>query len=142
MRYFLTINASRPVTTPGGTFEFEPVGQRGGSWFGVLAVDDSAASTLAGVFGVDEITQERFEELKKKTQHSSVSTEMEPNRLQRQPDPATPVQSPGNPLPTSENPQTDSSLAGIILRISDEVPPVEPLMQEPVKKSRRPKIAA
>ena len=55
MRYFLTINASHPYIAGGLTFSFEPVQNRGGSWLGVLSVDDeSAASALAaaGLYGV------------------------------------------------------------------------------------------
>jgi len=68
-RYFLTINASHPYIADGLTFSFEPVQNRGGSWLGVLAVEeDSAASALASasLYGVDEITQERYDTLKKK----------------------------------------------------------------------------
>jgi len=68
-RYFLTTNASRPYIAGGLTFSFEPVQNRGGSWLGVLAVEeDSAASALAsaGLIGVDEIIQERYDNLKKK----------------------------------------------------------------------------
>ena len=44
-RYFLTTNVSRSFTASGFSFsDFEPVGQRGGSWFGVLAVADEAAA--------------------------------------------------------------------------------------------------
>lgn len=67
--YFLTVNASRPSTAGGLTFVFEPVSNRGGSWLGVLAVEeDSAASTLRSALpqGVEEITFERYDGLKKK----------------------------------------------------------------------------
>ncbi len=69
MRYFLTVNASRPHVAGGLTFVFEPVSNRGGSWLGILAVEeDSAASTLAAASlpGVDEIPHERYDGLKKK----------------------------------------------------------------------------
>ena len=69
MRYFLTVNASRPHVAGGLTFVFEPVSNRGGSWLGILAVEeDSAASTLAAASlpGVDEIPLERYDSLKKK----------------------------------------------------------------------------
>lgn len=68
-RYFLTTNASRPYIAGGLTFSFEPVQNRGGSWLGVLAVEeDSAASALASATldSIDEISAERYDSLKKK----------------------------------------------------------------------------
>lgn len=69
MRYFLTVNASRPHVAGGLTFSFEPVQNRGGSWLGILSVaDEAAASILAGasLYGVEEIGDERYTSLKKK----------------------------------------------------------------------------
>ncbi len=61
MRYFLNTSAARPV----GGFQFELVSLRGGSWLGVLAVADAAASTLVGQPNTEEISAEKYEEVKK-----------------------------------------------------------------------------
>lgn len=69
MRYFLTVNASRPALAGGLTFVFEPVQNRGGSWLGILAVADDAAASILGAAkpeGVEEISDERYLGLKKK----------------------------------------------------------------------------
>lgn len=68
MRYFLCMNASKPVTVSGRSFKFEAVGNLGGSCFGVFATDDeSAANILAS--GVDhtleEITEAQYIQKKK-----------------------------------------------------------------------------
>lgn len=73
-RYFTTRNASRPFKAGGLAFEFEPYEQTGGgSWLGVLAVeDDAAASILAGRFPeiVIEIDEDAYEAIKKKIQEA------------------------------------------------------------------------
>lgn len=68
MRYFLTTLALAPVTAGGKSFKFEPVGQWGGSWLGVLAVDDeSDANILAGACDhtLEEITFTQYDAKKK-----------------------------------------------------------------------------
>jgi hypothetical protein len=73
MRYFKTTNASRQYKTGGLVFTFEPVANVGGSWLGVLAVGEPAASTLAaaGIPQVSEITSSEYEEAKKKSEEGS-----------------------------------------------------------------------
>lgn len=69
MRYFETSNATRPYKVGGLAFEFEPIELRGGgSWLGVLAAEEPAASILASAPfpQVKEISLEDFEALKKK----------------------------------------------------------------------------
>ncbi len=130
MRYFLTTNASLPVNTPAGSFIFDPVGQRGGSWFGVLAVaDDAAASSLVGALTVDEITEEHFNRVKKKTQASNYSTEYQSNPapVHAQEPAAAPAAAP-SPI-VSEN---------IDLKIGHEQPPHEPLLDPTTRKKGRP----
>ena len=74
MRYFHTSNASRPYSAGGLAFTFQPTGQIGGSWHGILAVEsDSAASALANAAfpQVTEITEEsykEYDEAQKKTE--------------------------------------------------------------------------
>lgn len=67
-RYFLTTNALKPVTVGGKLFTFEPVGNWGGSWLGVLATDDeSDANILAGGANhtLEEISAQQFDAKKK-----------------------------------------------------------------------------
>jgi hypothetical protein len=135
MRYFLTTNASLPVNTTGGSFIFEPVGQRGGSWFGVLAVaDEAAASSLVGALTVDEITEEHFNRVKKKTPHSNYSTEFQSNRAPAH-EPVA-AERADDPTPTSTEPVLPS-LGNVDLQTTTDEPPVEPLLAEVVKKRGR-----
>lgn len=69
MRYFKTSNASRRYTVGKNHFTFEAVEQSGGTWSGVLAIeDDAAADELAGanIPQIEEINQEEYDEVKKK----------------------------------------------------------------------------
>lgn len=73
MRYFMTTIADRPVRAGGRQFIFEPVALRGGSWFGVLALDEeSGASILSGANhpSVSEIDLAAYEAEKKKQESS------------------------------------------------------------------------
>lgn len=85
MRYFINTNAGRPLEVGGRSFTFESVGQRGGSWLGVLAVDEeSAANILAncGVHGVEECPHLTYDSLKKKlpgTSNSRVGFQRQPS---------------------------------------------------------------
>jgi hypothetical protein len=82
MRYFLTTVADRPVRAGGRTFQFDPVALRGGSWVGVLALDEeSGASILSGSAhpSVSEISQTAYEAEKKKVSNS-VASSAEPQR--------------------------------------------------------------
>lgn len=68
MRYFRTTNASRRYTVGGFAFVFEPIGQIGGSWSGVLEVgNDSASTALAAALPpqIEEITAEIYADVKK-----------------------------------------------------------------------------
>lgn len=68
MRYFRTSNASRQWKAGGLTFTFETTDQVGGQWFGVLAVEEPAASILkaAGYPQVTEIDEAEYSAQKKK----------------------------------------------------------------------------
>lgn len=77
MRYFITTVADRPVRVGGREFHFEPVALRGGSWLGVLAVEeDSAANTLASGENpsVGEISKEKYDDEKKKLASSTATS--------------------------------------------------------------------
>jgi hypothetical protein len=142
MRYFITTNASRSYSTGGFTFsDFEPVGQRGGSWLGVLAVaDEAAASALASgvaagqVPGVDEITFERFDLLKKKgTGNSTSSTVSQRNPSQRPPASANPA--------VNHTARTDPNSTGMITAVTlltgEATPPHESLLEQPAVRRKR-----
>jgi len=68
MRYFSTTNASRPYRAGGFTFRFDSLDFAGGSWTGVLSVEQEGhADALAGLGPpVKEITEAEFNALKKK----------------------------------------------------------------------------
>lgn len=149
MRYFLTINASRPYVADGYTFTFEPISNRGGSWLGVLAVDDqSAASALASaqLFGVEEIIQDRYDSLKKKV----MVTLRESSALQRPRRVPTPGASAGavrlvepsgrthgvgNPLIPRAAPEV--AKVSVSLQSTDAQPPSEALLDMPSLKTGR-----
>jgi hypothetical protein len=87
-RYFQTNCARKAFQAGGRGFVFEPVGNWGGSWFGVLATDDeSEASILAAACGgtLEEISFEQYDAKKK---HLTV----------------TQSGLPGSPRPQPENP--------------------------------------
>lgn len=64
-RYFQSLGAGRPINLGGRTFIFEPVEPMGGSWAGVLAVDEESAANILASAGL-EIDEARYLELKKK----------------------------------------------------------------------------
>lgn len=128
MRYFKTTNASRRYTAGRLAFTFEPVSNIGGSWLGVLAVEDnSAASTIAAAAlpQVQEISQEIFEDLKKKPQsnpHFLASREVPPSSRQH------PVvghvvraASTSTAKPVVEETPASAQLATAILDVPDEL---------------------
>lgn len=145
MRYFLTTNASRSFTTGGFTFSnFEPVGQRGGSWLGVLEVADEAASSALGaaiqagtVAGVDEINAERFDILKKKGSASSTNLTESQGRSQQTPGVNAKPAEPHGALPGT-NPNSTEHITAVTLAMGTAFPPREPLLDEPaIKRVRR-----
>lgn len=87
MRYFRTTNASRRYTVGGFAFVFEPIGQIGGSWSGVLEVgDDSASTALAAALPpqIEEITAEIYADVKK-----NASKSLRPTNEFHQPHPSS-----------------------------------------------------
>lgn len=143
MRYFLTVNASRPYIAGGLTFTFEPVQNRGGSWLGILSVaDEAAASTLAGASlqGVEEITDERFASLKKKLMGipDALNGSPTPQRVRtpgaraegvRLVEPSGRTPGVGNPL--IERPAPKPVIESVSLQTTSAEPPVEPLLESP-----------
>lgn len=143
MRYFLTVNASRPYIAGGLTFVFEPVQNRGGSWLGVLSVaDDAAASTLAGAAlqGVEEIGEDRFISLKKKLmgipdapngspKPQRVPTPQARGEAVRLVEPSGRTRGVGNPL--IERPAPTPVVETVTLQTTSAEPPAEPLIDAP-----------
>ena len=147
MRYFLTINASHPYIAGGLTFSFEPVQNRGGSWLGVLSVDDeSAASALAaaGLYGVAEIEEERFLSLKKKLTGTpdALNGSPKPQRVRtpaanaegvRLVEPSGRTRGVGNPLIELPAPKVEA----VTLQSTSAEPPREALLDMPSLKSAK-----
>ena len=142
-RYFLTVNASRPYIAGGLTFLFEPVQNRGGSWLGVLAVEeDSAASSLAAakLVGVEEITEERFTNLKKKITGTPSAPSGSP-RPRRVPTPGAVVagvrvvepsgRTPGVGNPLIPRPAPAAVVESVSLQTTTAQPPSEALLDSP-----------
>lgn len=151
MRYFLTTNASRPHNAGGFAFEFEPVSNRGGSWLGVLAVGEvSAANALAGALasgelqGVDEITAERYDGLKKKL--TARRLPREGSHVRQNPRTARDVAVARVVEPREEtrgstilDPVARPVVQGsaVQLLVTNKQPPREPLLEQPSMKSGR-----
>lgn len=139
VRYFLNTAAAKPVVAGGYTFEFELVGLRGGSWLGILAVDEPAASVLAAAHpsNTDEISLEIYNLQKKK---SSATLPPSP-RLPRPmvPEPALAVAEPAaNPMSRAASKPADSTvpLTPVTLLATFNAPPAEPLLAQPNIKRR------
>lgn len=147
-RYFQSSVTGRPlvVNTPAGerSFNFEPIEPMGGSWLGVLAVDDdSAASILANCEGAWEIMAEKYDALKKKRAGVATAKGFAPSR--------TP-QLPPQPLVASADPaerrsdspsnsdilaQVSKPVASVSLLTTDKKPPAEPLLDIGLPRRRK-----
>lgn len=141
MRYFLNTSTLKPITVGGYSFEFEPVGLRGGSWLGVLAVaDPAAASALASICGgtIDEISEQKYQQEKKKESALNNS----PDNLLNPPVPepqlaiADHVARPIAPTVTKQN--STEMITPITLLTTNRQPPEEPLLA--VAAARKPKF--
>lgn len=142
MRYFLTTNVSRSFSANGFSFsDFEPVGQRGGSWFGVLAVaDEAAASALAASIasgeniGVDEISAEVYDIQKKKgSSNSPTLSESGQNRSPAQVLSAAPAASHGYPSVSNST----EMITPVTLLTGEATPPHESLLEQPAIRRKR-----
>jgi hypothetical protein len=153
-RYFSSLATGRPVELGGRSFVFEPVEPMGGSWVGVLAVDDeSAASILAGA-GL-EITPERYDQLKKKVPGRTAPGYVP---LQKPQPPPLPLAGPVVPAAASTGSSSKAApapagavtatgvadampdnvpLASVTLRTTTKEPPHEPLLETEKKKKRK-----
>lgn len=142
MRYFLNTSAAKPAVVDGHTFEFELLAVRGGTWLGVLALDEPGAS----IFGsgrwpnTDEISEESYNLQKKKGTANQPNSPGWPKPSNTEPALAIAdrVGSPtshaasngpdGNASPT--NPNGISGLTAVSLLTTRNSPPVEPLLAD------------
>jgi hypothetical protein len=152
MRYFLNTSAARPAVAGGITFEFEPVGLRGGSWLGILALDEPGASILAEARwpNTDEITEKVYQIQKKKLSANRPSSlgSPQPNPPQHAvaiADRAGSLTSravsdqnfnPGAPPAGPLNPNSISGVSAVSLMTTDNSPPAEPLLSQAPKRRK------
>lgn len=148
-RYFQSAVTGRPFEAGGRSFIFEPVEPMGGSWLGVLAVDDeSAASILSTSEGAWEITQEKFDALKKKRSGAATDRGLPPSPSpQPRPQPlegnVAHVVLPGDRPEAAGNSSAGDAPAGSIKLASVELlttalkPPAEPLLEAGAPKRRK-----
>lgn len=141
MRYFLNTAAARPIVVGGFTFEFELVGLRGGSWLGILAVDEPAASVLANLHpaNTDEISLEQYDFQKKKSSATLPLSLSSRRPTQAEPpltvaEPAANRTSPAASKPVDHN--STANITPITLLTTFNSPPAEPLLAQPNIKRR------
>lgn len=115
----------------------------GGSWLGVLAVDEeSAANTLATSEAAWEITQEKFDELKKKRMGVATAQGFMPSRMPQLP--PQPLEAAASPAArrsdsASEAPTAAAGrpLVSVALPTTNQKPPHEPLLEVGLPKRRK-----
>ncbi len=139
MRYFLNTSAARPVVAGGETFEFELVGLRGGSWLGILALDEPRAGILAAARApnTDEISEELYLVQKKKLSVTQPNSPAWPTPTS--PAPALTVADRVGSLtpPAASSPVDHNSTANISavsLMTTANSPPSEPLLSQAPKR--------
>lgn len=146
-RFFITTNASLNHAAGGVGFEFEPVALRGGSWLGVLAVDEESAANIllsAGFDHVAEISAERYENLKKKETARPTSSPRPPDG----PAPLvegvagvvgqTSAHGGGDTTDLAKNPNSTAGISAVSLLSGPVNPPHEPLLEQAATRRSRP----
>lgn len=147
-RYFQSAVTGRPLAVGDRSFIFEPIEPMGGSWLGVLAVDDeSAASVLATSDSAWEIDEAKFDALKKKraypgTVHGSVPSptpQLPPLPLVGTAKPAgRPLSSSGDAPPAvGPAPPGNRVLPSVTLLTTTKTPPHEPVLEVLIPKRRK-----
>ena len=112
----------------------------GGSWVGVLAVDDESAASVLAEQGY-EITEERYNQLKKKVSPVGIAPAFSPLSLPKAP-PSAIVESVGRAADrTAFNsepaPKAEVAVGGVVLATTTKQPPFEPLLEPaPVKRRK------
>jgi hypothetical protein len=138
MRYFLNTSAAKPVVAGGETFEFELVGLRGGSWLGILALDEPRASVLAAARApnTDEISEEIYLVQKKKL--SVTPSNSSERRTQSSSEPALTVAdrvgSLTPPAASKAIAPNSTSITAVSLMMTSNSPPPEPLLSQAPKR--------
>lgn len=150
-RYFGSYVCGRPLAEGGRSFIFEPVEPQGGSWLGVLAVeDDAAANILAAGQSSWEITEAKYTELKKKASGTETSRGFVPSQTPRLPPlPVQPSARPAEVQSITEPQAGDAAAVGsapipvasTTLKTTSAKPPLEPLIDLPRAKERVKKAA-
>lgn len=144
MRFLINTSAGKPLVAGGFTFDFELVGHRGGSWFGILAVEDSAASALLalGLPTIGEITEQAYDSQKKKSPQAD-----QPSRPSAQPWQTTrPRQGQavaervGSLIAPLQVSKPSSVIESATLKSAEIHPPEEELLKEVVKSRRTPQV--
>jgi hypothetical protein len=139
-RYFKAFVTGRPLSVGGRSFIFEPVEPMGGSWAGVLAVDDESTASVLADAGY-EITEERYNQLKKKVTPAGIAPAFVPLQQPKAPRSAI-VESVGRAVDRTAFASETAAKAevaapSVILATTTKQPPFEPLLEPaPVKRRR------
>lgn len=149
-RYFTSLTPTgRALVVGGRPFVFEPVEPMGGSWLGVLAVDDESAASHLVANDIDEITAERFDALKKKRTGAGTAQGFVPSRTpQLPPQPLEVAASPAvrhtssdfeslAPAAAVSSSVTSTPLGSVALLTTNKPPPAEPLLEAGAPKRRK-----
>lgn len=138
-RYFLSLVTGRPLQVGGRSFIFLPVEPMGGSWAGVLAVDDESAANILAEAGL-EITEERYNSLKKKQTGQVTVQGYVPLQTRQQP----PLPIVGNAVHVEARTSSSSSVesasiptVSVTLSTTSKSPPFEPLLVNDTPKRRK-----
>lgn len=150
-KYYLYANATRRFNVLGYIFSFDVVEQFGGSWIGVLQLDDAGAqdalATFAARTGISEITEDEYNaQIKKKTPsivYSKSSLQPPPPHLQLAPGAAAVVINPTRPLTVKPITAPEKTLIGVDEAvIIGEAPYVDVLDEKTSSPKRRSKRVA
>lgn len=141
-RYFQAFVTTRPIEAGGQQFTFERVEPMGGSWLGVLAVDDESAANKLADAGM-EISKERYDSLKKKVTEGA-SRPVSALSQMPQP-PPVPLEVSANRAAVSGNSGVEqaevaparAAIISVDLQTTDRKPPPEPLVDTVEPKKRR-----
>lgn len=148
-RYFQSTVTGRPLYVGGRSFIFEPVEPMGGSWLGVLAVDDESSANIlaAETVAVWEITADKYDSLKKKLRTTGTARDFAPSQTPQLP-PQPLVASAGraerpansttewNPAEASK-PTPAPTVPSVTLATTDKSPPAEPLLENVTTKRKK-----
>lgn len=153
-RYFQAFVTARPVEAGGQSFIFERIEPMGGSWLGVLAVDDPVAANKLAEAGY-EIDEARYDALKKKVAGvekrndfvRSRTPQLPPQPLALNASPAEPRGNSGDNASGVEMGVGSSEMAdapkaplpSVSLKTTSKKPPAEPILEQGERKPRKAK---